>query len=54
VLLGCRVAVKKDIQLLFIFTMGKHGNKINFGGTEDIIGGVGRSPPKQRFSTISI
>jgi len=24
--------------------MGKHGNKINFGGTEDIIGGVGRSP----------
>jgi len=24
--------------------MGKHGNKISFGGTEDIIGGVGRSP----------
>jgi len=27
--------------------MGKHGNKISFGGTEDIIGGVGRSPQKQ-------
>ncbi|QCE11642.1 hypothetical protein DEO72_LG10g2877 [Vigna unguiculata] len=48
VLLGCRDAVKKDIQLLFIFTMGKHGNKISFGGTEDIIGGVGRSPPDSK------
>jgi len=24
--------------------MGKYGNKFDFGGTGDIIGGVGRSP----------
>jgi len=27
------------------FTMGKHGNKVGFGGTGEIIGGAGRSPP---------
>ena len=26
------------------FTMGKHENKVGFGGTGDIIGGAGRSP----------
>jgi len=26
------------------FTMGKHGNKLDFGGTEELIGGAGRSP----------
>jgi len=26
------------------FTMGKHGNNLGFGGTGEIIGGVGRSP----------
>jgi len=40
----CRGVVKKKTELLFIFTMGKHGNKIFFGGTREIIGGVGRSP----------
>jgi len=24
--------------------MGKHGNKFPFGGTGEIVGGVGRSP----------
>jgi len=24
--------------------MGKHGNKLDFGGTEELIGGAGRSP----------
>jgi len=56
VLLGCRedcvllevqTRGKKEMELLFIFTRGKHRNKISFGGTEDFIGGVGRSPRLQ-------
>jgi len=26
--------------------MGNYGNKIGFGGTDEILRGVGRSPPK--------
>jgi len=42
--LGVQTRGKKEMELLFIFTRSKHGNKISFGDTEDFIGGVGRSP----------
>ena len=29
---------------MLYLTMGNYGNKIGFGGTDEIVGGVGRSP----------
>jgi len=44
---GAGVWGKKHTVNLYL-TMGNYGNKIGFGGTDEILGGVGRSPLQEQ------
>jgi len=50
---GCSAVKERKETVTYFLTKGKHGNKVGFGGTGEIIGGAGRSPLQPVFHILN-